>query len=243
MANNKSIITFGLQEQHSLSENLTSQEDWFKWLSDSSYKSEQKTPVNRVPAMMRRRMSLLSKMAVQVALELLERTPVDYIVFSSRHGELPRTVELIESILSGDDASPTAFSQSVHNTAAGITTIAAKQSIPVTSLAAGEDSFHQALIEAFIYLDENPTNTVLLVDFDAPLPEVYAAYQDEEMDTYAVGLVLTSGRTYRVSWTTIPSAQKSKTAWPQSIDCLRHLLLDNDSWTVHSSKKQWEWSK
>ncbi|WED25952.1 beta-ketoacyl synthase chain length factor [Vibrio sp. DW001] len=266
MTNNKNIISFKVDDYHILSENIASADDWNAWLSDPEFESSAKTPTHHIPAMMRRRMSPLSKMSVQVALELIERHNIGYIVFSSRHGELPRTVELIKSILAGDDASPMAFSQSVHNTAAGLTTIAAKQAIPVTSLSAGQDTFHQALIESFIYLSEK-TETyelaekkVLLVDFDAPLPTEYQEFEHEHFATYAFGIVLSAGEDYRITWQSnahrdsdsmtkvespsIPEKnKKTVTSLPQSIQCLRRILSNDNAWRISSSRILWSWNR
>lgn len=249
MTNNKNIIKFKVDQYYALSENISSTDDWIEWIKNSEYRSSNKIPVNRIPAMMRRRMSPLSKVAVQVALELLDKHDIGYIVFSSRHGELPRTVELIKSILAGEDASPLAFSQSVHNTAAGLTTIATKQMIPVTSLAAGQDTFQQALIESSIYLSdpESVKKKVLLVDFDARLPNEYKNFESEHFATYAVGLVLSVGAEYNLSWQNNENINQSNidqgNLLPQSIDCLKHILVGNHSWVICSNRTLWTWNK
>ncbi|MCK5818591.1 MAG: beta-ketoacyl synthase chain length factor [Psychromonas sp.] len=41
-----------------------------------------------IPAMIRRHMGSLSKLAVQIALTLCNDQPIYYIIFASRHGEL-----------------------------------------------------------------------------------------------------------------------------------------------------------
>jgi len=248
MTNNTEIINFKIDTYHALSENIISPDDWKSWLKNSDFKSEQKVPTNYIPPMIRRRMSPLSKIAVQTALELIENNPhIEFIVFSSRHGELPRTVELIQSILHGEDASPMAFSQSVHNTAAGLTTITAKKTIPVTSLSAGEDTFHQALIESYIYLSEHPDKKVLLVDFDSPLPKEYQDFQCETFATYAIGFVLSSNQNYRVSWQRhLKNSTEERSAiefLPQSIQCLSHLIADDTKWESHSNRSVWNWEK
>ena len=71
-------------------------------------------------------MSALSKMAVQVALQTAGDERPDFLIFCSRHGELVRTRELLGSVVGGSELSPTGFSQSVHNTSAGLYTIIAK---------------------------------------------------------------------------------------------------------------------
>jgi len=155
-------------------------------------------PVDLIPAVMRRRMSSLSKLAVHTAMRLSAGTDIDYIVFASRHGELSRTVKLIEDIIAGNDASPIIFSQSVHNTAAGLFTIAAKQAVPVCSLASGENTLHSALIEASCYLQDNPAAKVLVVNFDEPLPEPYQVFAKQVCQGFALGLLLTSGEQLKI---------------------------------------------
>ncbi|HSC16377.1 MAG TPA: beta-ketoacyl synthase chain length factor, partial [Gammaproteobacteria bacterium] len=51
-------------------------------------------PATAIPALHRRRMSTLSKMAVQVALEATAEQRAGFLVFCSQHGELNRTREL-----------------------------------------------------------------------------------------------------------------------------------------------------
>lgn len=93
-------------------------------------------PDDAIPKTHRRRMSTLSKMAVQTALEVTESERPDFLVFCSQHGELSRTRELLTSIVERTELSPTSFSQSVHNASAGLYTIVTSSGAPATSLAA-----------------------------------------------------------------------------------------------------------
>ena len=74
---------------------------------------------------------------MQVGLSLLARHQTDSAVFVSRHGELARSMTLLQALADGQALSPTDFSMSVHNTAAGLCSIQGKAAIPMTSLAAG----------------------------------------------------------------------------------------------------------
>ncbi|MCL9774243.1 beta-ketoacyl synthase chain length factor [Vibrio methylphosphonaticus] len=215
------IISVNIETWCAKSKGLHTQADWLAWSHTGQWPVEGSLEVNRIPAMMRRRMSSLSKLAVQCAIELMEHQSIDYIVFSSRHGELLRSSELIKDIIRGDDASPMAFSQSVHNTAAGLTTIATKQPIPVTSIAASSNTFHSAMIEAWSYLAEYPSHRVLLVDFDEPVPEIYQQYEDKQFCSYSLGLVLTHGDAL-----SIPplNANQTHCDLPQALSFLQHWL-------------------
>ena len=275
-------MSFNIEKWAAHAPGLNTKEEWQCWATDinSSFNGENSsnndescsdnaednqsksvTEFKAIPAMMRRRMSVQSKLAVQTALSLLQSPPsmndappssgsgdIDYLIFASRHGELHRTVGLIQSILEGEDASPMAFSQSVHNTAAGLTTIAAKAPIPLTSIASGQDTFHNALIEAAIYLHEQPNHKVLVIDFDQPLPAIYAEFEDQKFSDYALGFILSSGDQYHLSRSVSHSNPDSKTQSapeekPQGVQVLQKILSNNDAWSISGHNQAWHWAK
>jgi len=135
-------------------------------------------------------MSTLSKMAVQVALEATGDERPDFLLFCSQHGELSRTHELLGSIVDGNELSPTAFSQSVHNTSAGLYTIIAQSHVPATSLAAGACTFAYGWLEAESFLALNPGKTALLVSYDEVLPVEYQPYSRQVQRSFALALLL-----------------------------------------------------
>jgi len=147
-------------------------------------------PDHAIPSSHRRRMSALAKMAVQVALEATAERDADYLVFCSQHGELPRTRELLATIVDGGELSPMGFSQSVHNASAGLYTIIKASGVPATSLAAGAGTFAYGWIEADAYLGRNPGHRVLLVAYDEVLPSEYRPYSRQEQRSYALALLL-----------------------------------------------------
>lgn len=199
------------------------------------------TPVDLIPPMMRRRMSSLSKLALQTAAQLSVDDDIDYIVFASRHGELTRTVKLLEDIIGGGDASPILFSQSVHNTAAGLFTIACKQAKSVCSLAAGENTLHSAFIEASCYLQENPLDTVLVVNFDEALPEPYQQYEKQQYQGFALGFLLESGEEFKV--TALKQFQENENPLPQAFSCIDYLINKTKSTVILGQKNSWHWEK
>ena len=149
-----------------------------------------KVPDRDIPAAHRRRMSALSKMAVQVALEATANERADYLVFCSQHGELARTRELLGSIVAGNELSPAGFSQSVHNTSAGLYTIVKESHVPSTSLAAGAGTFAYGWLEAETFLATNPGKTALLVSYDEVLPAEYQSHTRHVQRTFALALLL-----------------------------------------------------
>ena len=155
-------------------------QDWQHWQSsdDQQRSSLPDAPkLARVPAMKRRRYSALTKMQLEAAFQA-DAANSCRTIFASRHGELHRTLGLLDNLVAEEPLSPTAFSQSVHNTASGIYSILTDNRAPSTSIAAGEESLPQALIEAYAQLYEDPT-PVLLVFGDQPVPDIYTQFVDE----------------------------------------------------------------
>lgn len=223
------------------SKGFSSQKSWHNWQKSLLWGEDVGLVSNNIPPMMRRRMSQLSKLAVHTAIELLNKNNIDYMVFSSRHGELHRSVSLIQDILQKKEASPTAFSQSVHNTAAGLTSIISKQKIPYTSISAGDNSFQSAMLDAWLFLHENPQAKVLLVDFDEPLPEVYNQYESNSYQGFALGLVLSNGKQFVCSYRYRQNGIKHHL--PQGLQFLSGYLSPQKVWCVESTNHNWHWQR
>lgn len=238
-------VHFTINEWTALSLGLSSSSEWQEWAETQRWpQAPEPIKFDKIPAMMRRRMSNLTKLALQSALSLADEKDIDYIIFASRHGELHRTVDLIESIIDGDDASPIAFSQSVHNTAAGLYTIITKQPIPVTSLSAGEHTLHSALIEAACYLSDNPQHQVLLVDFDEPLPEQYQAFENDAHQGYAFSAILSADDDYTLQWKAVDKPTKDvNMGYPQTLNVIKHLALGDNQFTITDQRHCWQWKR
>ena len=161
-----------------------------KWALCRPEKGEKPFKSKRVPSIVGRRCSLLSHLALDVALELFEDSDVDFAVFASRHGEVNRTIKLLELLAEGEELSPTAFAQSVHNTAAGLCSVIRKSQTKMSSIAAGAETFPMALVEAEAYLKSFSNHKVMLIYFDQELPEVYQNSVAEISQNIALGLVL-----------------------------------------------------
>jgi len=238
-------IRFNIDKWLAISPGLISLEDWACWSKNNCKwpSGELQIPVNLIKPIVRRRMSSLSKLAVQAALQMSLDEAIDYIVFSSRHGELTRTVKLIEDIIKGEDASPMAFSQSVHNTAAGLLTISSNRATPVTSLAAVESTLHHALIEASIYLHENPLHRALVVDFDEPLPVQYAAYEesDKPYQGYAFSAILSAGDKFQLTW--CKNNTSSSSTYPQTLSVIDSLLQEKKQFQINDQRFSWTWNR
>ena len=131
--------------------------------------------IERIPAMQRRRLSRLAKLAMNSAMQTLATQHADYIVWVSQYGDEAKTLNILADVLSEQTPSPTQFSTSVHNAISGLYSILCQDATPATSLAG---SWNDGLIEAYAWLKTRPeARQVLLVYYDEALPDIYAEHQ------------------------------------------------------------------
>jgi Beta-ketoacyl synthase, N-terminal domain len=132
-------------------------------------------PPARLPPAERRRAGAAVKLALAIADEAISQTLLDpatlATVFTSSSGEGVNCHALCETLATpAPMVSPTRFTNSVHNAAAGCWHIAVASRASSTSLCAFDGSFSAGLIEAAtsVQLTGLP---VLLVASDSPYPE------------------------------------------------------------------------
>ena len=131
--------------------------------------------IEHIPAMQRRRLSRLAKLAMNSAMQTLATQHADYIVWVSQYGDEAKTLNILADVLSEQTPSPTQFSTSVHNAISGLYSILCQDATPATSLAG---SWNDGLIEAYAWLKTRPeARQVLLVYYDEALPDIYAKHQ------------------------------------------------------------------
>ena len=131
--------------------------------------------IEHIPAMQRRRLSRLAKLALNSAMQTLATQHADYIVWVSQYGDEAKTLNILADVLSEQTPSPTQFSTSVHNAISGLYSILCQDATPATSLAG---SWNDGLIEAYAWLKTRPeARQVLLVYYDEALPDIYAEHQ------------------------------------------------------------------
>lgn len=146
-----------------------------------------------MPALLRRRLGFLGRMALSVAWRCADGEPALPSVFASRHGELDRTVELLQSLARREPLSPTEFSLSVHNSAAGLFSIARRDRSPASAVAAGEDSLAAGMLEGIgLLADGQPQALVVYADADPPAP--YRGHIGVGSPVFAVAILLRCGK-------------------------------------------------
>ena len=166
---------------------------------------------NSVPAMMRRRCSTLSKMALELANQAIAEQTIDYAVFASQHGELACALTLLKNIARQELLSPMKFVQSVHNTSAGMLAIILQSQQNMTSIAAGDNTFAMGLLDAIAWLDQHPDATVLLSMFEDRLPVEYQHANIRHNHQYALAFLLRRATPSEPSISMTLRAAKSET--------------------------------
>jgi hypothetical protein len=101
------------------------------------------------------------------------------------------------------------------------------------------------LIEAWLFLAENPDKKVLFIDFDEPLPDAYSEFETQQYQGYAVGMVLSAGDDFKIEQVaTEKSGHTSQPCpLPQGLAFLKHYLCEDPSWLIHSPQQTWEWHR
>lgn len=237
------MLTFNIAKLKAYSANLTDETQWQTWANQEFRPLEAgiKFPTPLIPMMQARRMGLADKMAIQLALELNQQAEIDFVVFASRHGQLNRTHKLLTHFFQQDEMSPTDFATAVHNAPAGQFSILAKQTAPISSIVAEENTFCASILEALLALD-NGKKSVLVVFFDDQIPDFYKDYfpENEISEAYAIGLLLTSGNKWKLS---LNSSDKQATECQQGLAFLRAYFQQKREFSLYYEQQQWQFSR
>ena len=153
-------------------------------------------------------------------------------VFASRHGDVTRTVPILEDLARGLQPSPTQFSMNVQNAVAGVWSIARQDPSPSVSLAAGPETFGLGLLEAFSLHASDPGHPVLFVYADEPLPEPFTGFAERDLPLHAVALLVGIPATRRLTFRREPGGPGAGAPVPQSMQVLQvlHTGLPQGPW-------------
>jgi hypothetical protein len=155
---------------------------WSSWPATASVAPT----IGFIEPMVRRRLSTLSKAALKVAYDCVAQEPAR-VVFASRHGELRRTTEILQSMTAAEPVSPTAFSLSVLNAMTGIFGIARGDRCAASAISAGLQTLGYALLEAHAQCTTGSDSPVLLVYADEPADPAYGQIEgDAEAGALAI---------------------------------------------------------
>ena len=180
-------------------------------------------------------------MAFSVGWPLAEGLQDLPLVFVSRHGETPRTLDILSDLANDQPLSPTQFSLSVHNAVIGLWSILRNETSEMTALAAAGDGLEHGMLEAAALLNEGAPAVLLVITEEQP-PPAYTRWINDVPFPYALGLLLTPGDEWQLALHTA-TVQPTETQWPHALNLLR-TLLDEQGACQHAWKNRvWNWQR
>jgi hypothetical protein len=239
-------LRFSISAHSAWAPGISSPEAWQEWAETPHRIGEGPDPsVRAMPAMLRRRASVLGKMALEVAYDCLDgRTGVP-TVFCSRHGEVARAVELLTELAQGQALSPTGFGLAVHNASAGLFSIARADRANHIALAGGAATVEHGVLEACGLLADGAPE-VLLVVYDCPLPEPLARFEDADEQPYAWAWLMTPAANDVVSLALSAAGEVADAparAMPAGLDVLRFHLRGATRHEHLNGAQRWTWTR
>lgn len=186
-----------------------------------------------MPAMVRRRVERSGRLACQVAYWCQAGGEQVPMVFASRYGDATRSLSMLGDLVNQQSLSPTGFALSVHNAVSAIYAIARGDKGNAVVVAAGRATVTAALAEASSLIADGAPQ-VLVVCYDAPLPQDYAGFHDEAACEFAWAWLLgpaaaadgPAGGGVRVRLQVEESEGQSEPLqhWPAGLAVLRQVL-------------------
>lgn len=239
-------VSFSIVSDAAWAPTVETREAWLAWANAShTISGDRAAPVQAMPPMLRRRAGFLGRLALEVAYECLGQRMGVPTVFSSRHGEASRSVDLLMDLAGGLPLSPTSFGLSVHNAIGGLFSIARADHASGTALAAGRSGVEHAVIEACGLLADGEPE-VLLVVYDCPLPAVFSALQDCDEQPHAWAWLMHSpaDEYFSLTWAVdLQEAPPGAGRLPSGLDILRFYLRKDLALERVCDGRRWTWTR
>jgi hypothetical protein len=140
----------------------------------------------------RRRLSLVSRMTIQVLHDLLSPGEDSKILFFSFRGEITQQLRINQGLIEEHTVRPAVFSLSVFNTPVALATIALNLRAGYSALYPGEGRFNTGLQAAAAPVAAGDAERAVLVYADEPVPGEYGPLCPRENGSLALGAVLSS---------------------------------------------------
>jgi len=198
-------------------------------------------PLGFIEPQLRRRLSLLDRIALHVAHACVKQGEAVRVVFASRHGELARSAELLAQLAAGEMPSPMAFSLSVLNAAPGLYGIARKDRTASTAISAGAETFPMSLVEAAAQVQSEPELPVVVAFADEPPPAVYRVLVGTPRSAYAIGVRLDAGAKRSVTMRWAPSEREDEAE--AAPDAFRACVEGGADSAWHGGGRAWHWTQ
>jgi len=226
---------------------ISCQKDWQQWHEHHSFIQTEKAAIPAtVPKVFQRRLSPLARAVFNAAEACIDSDKSLPIIFSSSHGEVNKSLEMLQSMQKGEEVSPTAFSLSVHNAISGLFSIVYANHQEITVIAPGQDGIAPAFIEALGLLQERHADEVLIVLYDEPLSDFYPslpfALNAPAICALALKISLT-GTGLRLQLNRSSAQRDDGEHALQIFSFIKFLVADEQSLALGNHRHSWEWHK
>ena len=246
------MIALRIEAWRAWAPGLAGGSDWQAWAESPQAMADDglaQPACTFLPALQRRRLSRLARMTMETAWPLCGDTEQLPFVFGSRHGETPRTWQLLGEVADGQPLSPTAFGLSVHNAIAGQWSILRGQRGESVAVAGEADTFEHAMLEGALQLAAGAHAALVVVAEELP-PPVYAQWIADVPFSYAVALRLGKidagpATPAGSDWRLLQSRGDGTAAcaWPHALDFLRALHAGETSIRHDWKTRRWNWQR
>lgn len=232
---------FSVRAWSAFAPGLESEEDWRAWAAHPQLPQGDDVPaLTEMPAMQRRRLERLGRMALQVAWRCQPDAAADLpLVFASRHGDIARTFEMLTGLARGEPLSPTHFGLSTHNAIAAQYSIARGLTGNYLAVSASPEAPEAGVTEALSLIADGAPE-VLVVVYDGPIPADYAGFRDEPETFYAWAWRIGPPRADLPTCSLGPGDHAgAASGLPHGLDVLRFFLSDEPQLRAPQSGRCW----
>lgn len=244
------MIEFSVVDWAAWAPGLSTRSEWQQWAANPWLPHGEDTPaLAEVPAMQRRRIERLGRMAIQAACWCEGEGGADSdvpLVFASRHGDVDRSMELLHALVAEEALSPTTFGLSVHNAIGALYSIIRGHRGNQLALAAGRATIEAACVEAAALLADGAAE-VRIIAYDPPLPGLYTEFLDEPAAYYAwcwrVAAADADGMRLRLRWQADGCADDVSGTLPHALDLHRFLLAGDATLEYGADGRRWSWQR
>jgi len=245
------MIEFSVAGWAAWAPGLTERDQWLEWAASPWLPQGEGAPaLLEVPAIQRRRIERLGRMAIQAACWCEPSGELDGaipLVFASRHGDVARSLALLQSLVGEEAMSPSGFGLSVHNAIAALYSIVRGCRSNYLALAAGSATVEAACMEACSLLADGAPE-VRIVVYEAPLPEIYSDFAVEANAGYAWCWRLRPaswpGTRLRLGWSRTRGRQQAEPAeLPHGLEALGFLLSGARAMEHEDGNLRWIWER
>ena len=214
--------------------------------------------MSHIKPMQRRRLSPVARAAFQAADSCLDGVEDPTCIFISTYGQPEQSLKLLRSLALDEPVSPAAFSLSVHNAVAGLFSIIHNLTGTSLTMCAGFEGIAAAFTEAAGILHQGQTDNVLLVCFEAPLPEAQQPFEvNPPACMAACYLVTRAQRGTTLALERIPTMLPDTSSdtpsqhtpshhtplWQQMRDLIAFLESDDAALDIVCRQSTWRWSR